>query len=65
MLKNEINVGKQINSLLKSNKKIKGMVVPFIRTSNIIELIHQDIQAKLKVVGFDTTPKNISSLKMR
>ena len=62
-LKNESNVGKKINSLLKSNKKIKGIVVPSSRASNIIELIHPDIQAIIKVVGFDTTPKNISALK--
>ena len=42
-LKNEINVGKKINSLLKSYKKIRGIAVPFIRVSNIIELIHPDI----------------------
>lgn len=62
-LKDEAKVKIKIDSFLKSNKKIKGIVVPSSRASNIIELIHPDIKANIEVVGFDTTPKNISALR--
>ena len=62
-LKNFKKVEKKINELLKSKSKIKGVVIPSSRASNIIELIHPNIKAEIKVVGFDTTPKNISALK--
>ena len=62
-LKDQAKVRIKINSLLRLNKKIKGIVVPSSRASNIIELIHPDIQANIKVVGFDTTPKNVSALR--
>ena len=53
----------EINSLLKSNRKIKGIVIPSSRASNIIELIDSNIRSEIKVVGFDTTPSNISALR--
>ena len=62
-LKDQAKVKTRINSLLKSNKKINGIVVPSSRASNIIELIHPDIQANIKVVGFDTTPNNVNALR--
>ena len=62
-LKNLKKVEKKINELLKSKKKIRGIIIPSSRASNIIELIHPNIKSEVKVVGFDTTPKNISALK--
>ena len=62
-LKDQAKVRVRINSLLKSNKKINGIVVPSSRASNIIELIHKDIQPKIKVLGFDTTPNNVLALR--
>ena len=33
------------------------------RAADIIELIHPEIKTDMKVVGFDTTPKNVYKLK--
>lgn len=52
-----------INELLKKNRKIKGIVIPSSRASNIVELINPSLIEGLKVVGYDTTPKNVSALK--
>lgn len=62
-LKDQVKIGVKINSLLKSNRKIKGIVIPSSRASNIIELIDPDVRSEIKVVGFDTTPSNVSALR--
>ncbi len=62
-LKNQRNNEKKINTLLKSNKRIKGIVILSSRAADIIELIHPEIKTDMKVVGFDTTPKNVYKLK--
>jgi LacI family transcriptional regulator len=53
----------KINSYLKENKGIKGLLVPSSRVSNIIALIENNYLNKLRIVGFDTTPKNVESIK--
>ena len=52
-----------INMYLKENKGIKGLLVPSSRVSNITSLVEDDYLSSLKIVGFDTTPKNVQSIK--
>ncbi len=56
-------VRKDINEFLNTFSKIRGIMVPSSRVSNIAELIEEKQLNGLKVIGFDTTPRNVSSLK--
>jgi LacI family transcriptional regulator len=56
-------VRKKINEYLKTFPKIRGIMVPSSRVSNIAELIEEKQLNGLKVIGFDTTPRNVSALK--
>jgi len=53
----------KINAYLKENKGINGLLVPSSRVSNITSLIEDDYLSSLKIIGFDTTPKNVQSIK--
>ncbi len=55
--------GKRINDFLKKHPKIKGIMVPSSRVSNVCRVIDNDKLKKLKLVGFDTTPQNVEALK--
>ena len=54
---------KKINNFLESNNKLKGIVVPSSRLSNVISVINDDLSKDLRFVGFDTTPNNVSALR--
>ncbi len=62
-LNNRKKVVHEINQFLKLNPKIKGIMVPSSRTSNVSELIDDKIIEDLNLVGFDTTPNNVEALK--
>jgi len=53
----------KINTYLKENKAIKGLLVPSSRISNVTSLIEDEYLARLRLIGFDTTPQNVDSLK--
>lgn len=53
----------KINEYLKENKSIKGLLVPSSRISNITSLIDDYYLSRLRLIGFDTTPQNVDSIK--
>ena len=53
----------KINLYLKENKAIKGLLVPSSRISNITSLIDDYYLSRLRLIGFDTTPQNVDSIK--
>ena len=53
----------KINAYLNENKAIKGLLVPSSRISNVTSLIEDEYLDRLKLIGFDTTPQNVDSVK--
>ncbi len=62
-IKNKDSISDKINYTLKSNSKIQGIFVPSGRVGLISKLVNKHNQRNLKVIGYDTTPKNIECLK--
>ena len=52
-----------INAFLEQHPKIKCIMVPSSRVSNVCEVIDRDKLSKIKMIGFDTTPQNIAALE--
>ena len=57
-------IEKKINNFLSKNPKIKVIMVPSSRTSNIYKAIDKAMLSNLKFIGFDTTPQNVTALKL-
>ena len=53
----------KINAYLKENKAIRGLLVPSSRISNVTSLIEDEYLDRLRLIGFDTTPQNVDSIK--
>ncbi len=62
-LKNLKEVGKNLNSLLKKEKSIKGVFVPSSRISIIVNCIDEPLMNNLNLIGFDNTEPNIKCLQ--
>ena len=62
-IKFKIIISKKINAILKSNPEIKGIFVPSSRVGIVSSVLKKTSQQNLKVIGYDTTPKNIEMLK--
>jgi LacI family transcriptional regulator len=54
--------GEKINLYLEKHPKIKGIMIPSSRISNVCSVIDTDKLSQLKAVGFDTTPQNVNAL---
>jgi LacI family transcriptional regulator len=55
-------VRKKINDFLTQNPRVRVVMVPSSRVSNICKLVDTDVLSGLKLIGFDTTPQNVEVL---
>jgi LacI family transcriptional regulator len=55
-------VRKKINDFLTQNPRVRVVMVPSSRVSNICKLVDSDVLSGLKLIGFDTTPQNVEVL---
>lgn len=53
----------KINAFLKTHENIKGIFVPSSRIHHIVNCIESNHLKNLRMIGFDSTPQNISCLK--
>ena len=56
-------VSNTINDFLTEHPRIKVIMVPSSRVSNICRAIGDDKVSGLNLIGFDTTPQNVDALK--
>ncbi|MFV0441667.1 MAG: substrate-binding domain-containing protein [Lachnospirales bacterium] len=56
-------INKQFENIFNNNENLKGVFVPSSRVSVLADNINNSILKNIDIIGFDTTPPNIASLR--
>src|SRR5690606_33311981 len=63
-LNDQETVKANLEAFLENNGNIRGIYVPSSRSSVIADCLDSAFHKKVKIIGFDTTPQNVSCMEM-